>query len=160
VASTRSRRGRAGGLALGVVLLPACYTYTPVATAPPPAARLALVLNDVGRVGAASQVGASAARVEGTVVDLTDTAYVLQVAEVRSLFGGRSRWAGERVTIRRDHVSAAMERRFSPGRSAVLGMLVGGALVALVTSGNLTVFGLGDGGEDGGPTDGEQHRVR
>lgn len=147
---------RAWALTLVTTLLAACYSYTPMATAPGPATRLALVLNDQGRVGAAPQVGASATRIEGAVIDVSDSTYVLRVAEVRTLLGSRTRWRGEQVAIRRDYVSAAMERRFSPGRSVALALAVGATFVALVASRTLSVLGLGGGDEDKPPPDGQQ----
>lgn len=153
---TSARPGRALlGLCFVTAIVPACYNYAPVAVSPEPATRFALVLNDQGRVGAAPQVGASVARIEGAVVDVTDTAYVVRVAEVRGLFGGRTRWNGEAVTIRREYVSTALQRRFSPGKSLALAVALGGALVAIVASGTLAVFGIG--GDNGKtPPDGEQ----
>lgn len=130
-------------------MLAACYTYRPAAEAPAPSAYLALVLNDQGRVGAGSQVGPAAARVEGKLVAATDTAYVLQVAAVEGISGARQRWGGELVTLRREHVGNVLERRLSTGRTIAAVVGFGGALVALIATQGLGVLGGGDG--NGGP---------
>jgi hypothetical protein len=136
-----------------VPLLAACYSYTPLVTAPAPETQLALELSDQGRVGAAQFMGPSVARVEGTLLAVTDTAYVVSVREVQGLFGARTRWSGEQVSIRRDYVATALERRFSKARTGVLGVGLTSAFVALVAGVNLVVNG-GGGDMGGNPPDG------
>src|SRR3989442_8117430 len=84
---TRTRRavrlslGRLGAR-LVPVLLAGCYSYTPLATvAPTPGLRLSLALTDQGRVGVAPVMGAGLDRVEGTLVRVTDSSYVVRSEE-------------------------------------------------------------------------------
>jgi hypothetical protein len=133
----------------GAALLAGCYAYTPLATpSPAPGMRLALVLNDQGRYEAARQVGPSVMRVEGALVQSTDTAYVLQVSDVVDISGIRSRWSGETVPVRRMFVASTYERRFSRGRTAFALVGLTSAFIAIVVGRNLLGFG---GGGDSAP---------
>lgn len=125
-------------------LLAACYSYSPVATTPTPDTYLALVLNDQGRVGAGSYVGPATARVEGTLVQATDTGYLVRVSAVEGIGGARQRWTGEMVTLHRDYVGSVLERRFSPGRTVMAVLGFAGTTVALVVTQGLGVLGGGD----------------
>jgi len=137
----RARSARLAALAAQALTLGACYTYHPVAVAPVPNTHLSIVLNDQGRVGAASQVGPQVAKLEGSLLAATDTAYVLSVAAVQPIYGARSRWTGETVSVRRDYVALAYERRLSRSRTA---LLISGA-VSVVAAFMFTthIFGLG-----------------
>jgi hypothetical protein len=143
---TRRARLAAGVLPL---ILGACYTYRPVGVTPVPNTRLALVLNDQGRVGAASQVGPQVAKLEGNLLAATDTGYVVSVAAVQAIYGARTRWTGETVSVRRDYVAFASERRFSRGRTALFIGSAVSAVVALVMTTH--IFGIGGDGPPGGP---------
>lgn len=145
------RRHLRGGAALALLptMLAACYTYRPAAATPAPNTYLALVLNDQGRVGAGSQVGPAAARVEGKLVAATDTGYVLEVQAVEGISGARQRWAGELVTLRPEYVGNVLQRRLSTGRTIAAVVGFGGALAALIVTRGLGVVGGGDG--NGGP---------
>ena len=132
-------------LAPAVALAGGCYVYTPLnPTQPEPGARLALDLNDEGRVAMATSVGPEVARVEGALVGSSGTEYVIQVSDVLGLGGTRTRWSGETVSVRQEHVKRIRERRFSGTRTAVV---VGGAVAALVGV-VLGVDLLGAGGGD------------
>lgn len=134
------------------VLLPACYVYAPVSVSPEPGMRLAVELNDIGRVGMANNVGPEVARVEGVVQSRSESQYVIRVSEVVGLYGGRTRWSGEPVTLRPEYMRSVRERRLSRGRTA---MLVSGLAVALGTFvATRNLLGLG-GGTDGRPPGGE-----
>lgn len=133
------------------VLLPACYVYAPVSASPEPGMRLAIELNDVGRVGMANNVGPEVARVEGLVQSRSESVYVIRVSEVVGLYGARTRWSGEPVTLRPEYMRSVRERRLSRGRTA---MLVSGLAVAFgtfVATRNL----LGLGGTNAPPPGGE-----
>src|SRR2546427_23814 len=109
--------------ALLSALLAGCYTYRPLEAPPPPplpSPRVALVLSDQGRVGAGPTVGSGIVRVEGSLVDATDTDYTLRVAEVTDIRGAQSRWSGEQVRLQRSYVANAYERRFSKPRTYLL----------------------------------------
>lgn len=129
--------------------LSSCYSLVPLegsAPAPAPGTRLVIELTDQGRVGMEPQVGPSVASVEGALVSRSDTAYVVGVSAVNGLYGTFSKWQGERITLRAEHIRRMSERRFSMGRSvAATGMAVAGFLVFVVSRSLL------GGGNDNGP---------
>jgi hypothetical protein len=124
-----------------------------LAVTPEANSRLAVVLSDEGRVGAAKQVGPQVARIEGRLVATADTGYVVAVSDVQGLFGARSRWAGETVSLRREHVAVMYERRFSRPRTIAALVGAAGALVALATA--TDIFGMGGSGVPVLPPGGE-----
>ncbi|HEV8265810.1 MAG TPA: hypothetical protein VGQ06_12755 [Gemmatimonadales bacterium] len=127
-----------------VALLPfvaACYTYVPLLTpAPAPGTKVSLVLSDQGRYEAAPQVGPYAVRVEGAVVQSTESDYILQVTDVVDIRGARNKWAGETVPLRRSYVVTGYERRFSRGRTAFLVAGLASAFLAAVVGYDLLGF--------------------
>ena len=129
------------GVGLLAGLAGACYAYHPVAAAPELASRVSVVLSDFGRLEASRQIGPRADRVEGALVAITDTGYVLAVSGVKPLNAEWVRWTGETVSVRRDHVALLYERRLSKVRTAVF---IGGAVAALVTTVvRFDLFGIG-----------------
>lgn len=147
-------RGGGGGAALAALTLVAgCYTYVPLTTPEPaPGAKVSLVLSDQGRYEAASQIGASTLRVQGSVLQSTPADYVLQVSDVVDVRGARSKWMGETVPVRRSYVLSTYERRFSRPRTLFLAAGVASAFFAVVLSQNL--FGFA-GGSEGTPPPGD-----
>jgi hypothetical protein len=92
-------------------------------------------------------VGPGALRIEGTLVDRTDSLLVLRVSEVDYLEGRTTKWSGETVRVPRDYVGTVGERNFSRGRT----WLAVGAAAAL-TAAAVTGLVLAVGGQDGGDT--------
>lgn len=126
----------------GLLLLVGCYTYTPlIAPTPDPDQALAFDVNDRGRAEMMENVGPETARVEGTLLEQTDSAYQVSVARVITLRGRVYQWNGETVVLRREHVREVRERRFSAPRTVAA---AGGAtipLLALLVSQTLNIFG-------------------
>jgi len=152
--SLRLSLGRLG-VRLVPVVLAACYTYTPLATvAPTPGLRVSLALTDQGRVGVAPVMGAGLDRIEGTLVRVTDSSYVVQVASVTDVRGAVTKWVGETVTIERAWVANASERRFSRSRTYFAAGGFTAAVAAFIASRGLFGRGgpilWGSGGGDGG----------
>lgn len=141
-------RGVRVGLLALVAMLAGCYRYEPVGAGQPvpaPGTRVMLELTDQGRVAMERQVGAEVARVEGAVVSRGDSGYVVGVTTVIGVWGSRSRWQGERVTVREDYVRRMSLRRLSASRTV---LAAGGAtlgFVAFVLSNSL----IGGGSEPG-----------
>lgn len=133
-------------------LLSACYVYVPLSTTPEPGVRLAVELNDVGRVGVANNVGPEVGRVEGFLQSRSDSQYVIRVADVFGLYGTRTRWAGEPVTFRSEYLRTVRARRLSRGRTAALVSTLAVALGTFIVTRDL--LGLG-GGTDVPPPDRE-----
>ncbi len=150
-------RTLAGSIATLLALLSAgCYSYLPAPPVPEPGMRVALELNDQGRVGLANHLGPEAARVEGGLVGWTDSQYVVQVSDVIGLQGTRTRWSGETVTLRPEYVKSLRERRFSWAKTALLSSALTGALVAFIATRSLLGQGP-SGGETQPPGPGENH---
>ena len=145
-----------GRLCVAVVVLPVlagCYNLVPVAgVQPAPGSKVSLVLNDEGRAQTARQVGPYTERIEGQLVQATETDYVLGVTNVVDIRGARSKWTGETVPLPRSYVMQTYERRYSKSRTALLVTAIASGFVALVTSWNLLGFG-GSSGSDGGGGD-------
>lgn len=119
-------------LLLGLQLA-GCYTYVPTSTgAVPPGSVVTVSVTDRGRVGLTEAVGPGVRRIGGSVMSRTDTAVVLAVNTVQHLdLGVPVRWAGESVVIPSDYVAEIREKRFSKGRTAILGAaIVAGAVAA------------------------------
>lgn len=134
---------------MALVTANGCYTYQPLAAAPEPGISVGLTLNDRGRAELTRIVGPEIMRVDGTVLDVNDTAYRLAVIESVGLRGAHSRWSGETVDFRRDYVQALARRQFSRPRT-LLAVLAGTAAIsAFIFSREL--FGLGGEGSTGVP---------
>jgi hypothetical protein len=145
-----SARGAASVAALGLLLTLGCYTYTPVSTRPEPGTRVALDLNDRGRVALGDSIGTSADRIEGILQPQSgDSAYVLRVKSVRYLNGETNNWTDEPLTVRSEHVRSATERRFSRRRTTIAVASSTAAFVAFVVSRNF--FGIIGPNPDPGP---------
>jgi len=121
-------------------LLAGCYVNQPLADGVPvPAlgARFIVELTDQGRVGLAPQLGTEVARVEGSVVQRSDTQFVLGVQRVFGLWGSESRWDGERVTFSTSQVRRMSLKRLSTGRTVFAAGGVAVAVLAYVLTRNL-----------------------
>lgn len=106
-----------------------CYRYVPMAGSRPALGeRYSLELTDGGRVGLAERLGSGVIRVEGTLLQMTDTAYVMSVAGIETIDGGSSHWSGEKVSIPPQYIGSLQERAFSRGRTAAA---IGAAAAAL-----------------------------
>ncbi len=106
-----------------------CYQYVSTAgTRPVTGERYSLDLTDAGRVGLAERLGSGVIRVEGTLLRMTDTAYVMSVAGIETINGGSSHWSGERVSIPPQYISRLQGRELSRGRTAAA---IGAAAAAL-----------------------------
>lgn len=135
--------------------LAGCYTYSrPATVEPEPARTFVFDLTDQGRAALAGGVGAGTDRIEGGLVTLTDSSFTVRVARVVDIRGGVAQWNGEAVSIRREYVGTVRERRLSRGRTAVAVGGVAAAVVALIASRGLGVFGNDPGGSPGEPPPG------
>jgi hypothetical protein len=110
--------------------------------------RVALDLNDRGRVALSDSIGPSADRIEGEVQAAEDSAVVLRVTSVRYTNGQRHRWTNEPLTVRADLVRDLRARHLSRARTALVAGVSTAAFVAFVISRDL--LGFGSPGEDGG----------
>jgi hypothetical protein len=140
--------------------LAGCYTLEPARelTAPTLGSVIALDLTDRGRVGLGGAIGAGVGQIEGRLVSMDTSEYVLQVTGIRFLRGGEQAWTGEVVHVKSDYVGARYERQFSAVRSVLLGAVAVGA-VAVVAAKGLSGLGTGDAGSSKPDTMVTQARV-
>lgn len=148
---------RAAGAVGAAACLGACYTYTaPLEVRPEIGRTLAFELTDAGREALATGIGAGTEQVEGVLLDLTDTTYGVRVTRVVDVRGVVTRWSGEIVSLRREHIGAVRERRSSPARTALAAGAVTVGVAAIVSVTTLSVFGNdanGPPGEQPPPTE-------
>jgi hypothetical protein len=129
-----------------------CYTLTPVVnTSLPAGTQVGLRITDAGRVALGGSMGPEIDVVEGRLVQNSDTAYLLSVNGVRFLRGGEQRWNGERINIRKEHVSGVSEQRLSKVRTGALTAATV-AVVAFVVGKGIAGFGTRDEGKQPGDT--------
>jgi hypothetical protein len=142
--------------ATAILIIPwlaACYTRLPLTSPEPaPGTKLTLVLSDQGRLDAARQIGPYADRVEGTLVQSTDSDYRVAVTDVVDIRGVHTKWLGENVTLRHNDLGMTYERRLSKPRTIALAVGLASAAIALIASRNL--LGIGGQGDTGGGTGG------
>jgi hypothetical protein len=119
---------------------------------------LALDLNDLGRYQMAEHIGPGVARIDGWVLECSDSAYTLRAERTIGLTGGTTPWNGEQVVVLKSWVSIAREKRFSPQRTAVLATTVTASFLAFLATRGLLGIGSGTdtpgGVNNGGPGNG------
>ena len=152
--SASAQVGRSGnsrrltsGLCAGLLLLQlGCHTFLPLQElAPVSPSRVAVVLNDRGRALVGDRLGETIDRVEGVMIESSESAVTLQVSRTVSLQGWTAVWAGEEVVLPREGIRGFQARQFSRGRSTVLAMA---AVVGLVVIWGVSLL-VGGGGRPG-----------
>ena len=140
--------------------LAGCYTLEPARqlAAVAPGTVIALDLTDRGRAALGGSIGPEVGQIEGRLVSMDTSEYVLQVTGIRFLRGGEQTWTGEVVHVKSEYVSSRYERRFSTVRSVLFGAVAVGA-VAVVAAKGLSGFGTGDSGSGKGDSSATQTRV-
>jgi hypothetical protein len=100
-------------------------------------------INDAGRVALAPRVGQEVQRLDGKIVEKSDTAVELLVSQVTYLNGNVEAWQGQQVTLRPQDVKLVTQRSFSRGRTALfLAALAGGVVAAIA---GLKILGITNG---------------
>jgi hypothetical protein len=137
-------------LLIALVGVTACFHYEPLGDRPPAAGAMVRVhLTDPGALELAPVLGPGAREVDGVLVGVPDTAFVVSVSAV-AREGARITWAGETVSLPR-HAVAFMERRtIDRTRSAIA---AGGTLAAVLLTARLArnAGGSAPGTDGGGP---------
>jgi hypothetical protein len=130
------RRGRAVGslvpllpVLLGAGSIAGCYTYVPLGGLEPPAgARVEAALTPYGSDTLARYLGPDVNTLRGDVLIAERSAFLLSVTSVEDRSGRVTSWSREQVLVPRTAIEALQKRRFSLGRSLILGaVLVGGS---------------------------------
>lgn len=133
------------------LLASGCYTLQPAPVAVPEAGtRVALAINDAGRVALGGSMGPQLRRVEGSFQAKEGDEYLVNVSGVELLQGGFQTWAGESVRINTNYVSALYEKKFSAAKTA---LAVGGVAAIAVFASSGKVRSFIDGSGDGEPPD-------
>lgn len=138
-AAARLRLARASILGASLGVSAGCYTARPLIGAPDAGVQAVVTLNDRGRVLLGEALGPNADRVEGQVVDRSDSAFVLAVRNVRYVGGQANEWKSERVSVPVAGVRGIEEHRFSRARTWALAGAIGAALLALILT--RSIFG-------------------
>ncbi len=119
-----------------------CYSYLPVQSAPPPVSeKMAVALNDRGRVLLGDRLGSSVDRVEGVLVSADSAGIVMDVSGIKDLRGGSAVWSGERVTIPNEAIMGFRPRKLSKARSFLLAGAIVGVLAVITFGLTLDLFG-------------------
>lgn len=126
---------------ISALFLTGCYTLEPVRTAPEVGSKLAVDVNDVGRVALGGMIGQEIGQIEGRLVSQENGEYVLAVSKVRFLRGGQQVWTGEAVHVKKEHVSTTYQKRFHKGRTIALTAVMISGVVAIVFAQDLLGFG-------------------
>lgn len=106
-------------------LCTACYQYVPVQSAPAVGSRVALEINDDGRVALRDQLGPGIVRLEGRVSAVDGDGMVVQTLNVTQIRGRALPVDSVTVRVNSQHVERMDERRLSRTRTW---MFIGGAL--------------------------------
>lgn len=136
---------------IAALVLAACYTYRPIATAEPAAGtQVSAQLTGTGSQELASQVGPDVLHLEGKVLHADSTGLDLEVREIESFRGIRSDWNGEQVRLPRVAVAGIQERKLSPGGTGIMsGVIVAGLYAVYRVLGGPGIF-EGNPGQSGG----------
>lgn len=118
-----------------MVLQSACYTLVPTGgVVPEVGTRVALRVNDAGRLALGGSMGPEIDQVEGVLLKKDSVEFVLAVRSVHTIRGGDQAWSGERVRIKAEYVNGVSERKLSKSRTLVVSAVSVGLLVFAVKS--------------------------
>jgi hypothetical protein len=118
------------GIVLSLVLLGACYEYTPFNPSDASIGKPVRVqLTNTGTEHVISFVGPHADYLDGNLVTLTDSSFTISLADLGRQNGSEESWNGEPVTVRRTDVSSIGFRQASRGKSAAMTALIAGGAV-------------------------------
>jgi hypothetical protein len=145
--------------AVGIVCVAAsmsgCYTYVarPLGDAAPKA-RVSAEITDIGRVALGEQVGSEVERIDGEIVQRSDSALQLMVSEVHYLNGTANKWEGQEVTLRPTYIKSLSQRTYSKQQSVLAAVVIGGLIALAIAAAAFTGLFGGDPNRDppgGGP---------
>lgn len=146
---------RVGMLCTMLPLLGACYFYDSVEQpAPVAGTRIEAELTGAGSDELASQLGPEIATLRGHLLESDHSSLLLSINSVTVKNHERTSWKGEQVRIPLSTVSRVHQRKFSLGRTLLLGGAAMGGLVAALVAfeggGFASGGGVGTGGGPGG----------
>jgi hypothetical protein len=116
---------------IALAVLTGCYVYRPLGTVGPQVGtRVTAELTDYGSDALARSVGPGIVTLRGGVVSAESADITLSVTSVTDRSGQMKSWRGERLRVPRVAVQEYQERKFSPGRSVLLGVALLGSVLA------------------------------
>lgn len=122
-------------LAPALCLLCACYESIPISLGNvAPGMKLRVSLTDAGGDSLARYLGPGVERVDGKLIQKSDSTVSLSVSEISMRSGQDQYWKGEAVVLPRYSVATVQQRRIAKTRS----ILLGGALIAALSTLRLT----------------------
>src|SRR5262249_26634635 len=131
-----------------------CYRYVPIGpNAAAPTYDVRLTLTAAGALSLAPTLGRSTTLVEGTILSVTDSTYLLAVSSTLkpdaedATSVTRMVWAGESVSIPRSAVAGVEQRSLDHRRTA---MAMGVATALGVLAAKIIVHGIGSSGSESG----------
>ena len=133
------------------VIVAGCYSYKPVVTARPGMEVRARLSNEAA-VRRSQGYDEPILRLDGRVVDATSDALTLDILIVRSSSAFQNVEMRDTVQLASNEIQSLQQRKFSPGRTALVA--IGGAvgIFALVKGIDQVVGGTGDDDGGGDPT--------
>jgi hypothetical protein len=136
---------------LSLVLLSACYRYTPM-TSPSPSAgeSIRIDLTDAGSVQLAPMIGQRVESIDGQSLAASDTALAVNVLATISRTGIVAHWNRERVDVPRAAISRIRGRQLDTKRSLLVGVLSVAGAFAVGQVFGLDFGSLGLGRNNGG----------
>jgi len=104
--------------------------------------RVALRINDAGRVALGGSMGPEIDQVEGVLLKKDSVEFVMAVRSVHTIAGGDQAWSGEQVRVKAAHVAGVSERKLSKSRTLIasaagVGLLVVAVRMSLSGTGSL-----------------------
>ncbi len=134
------RRLSGVGMAAIMAWSSGCYSLERVnGSSPVPGTRIALDVNDAGRVALGGSMGPEIDRVEGRLIERSNGEYLLGVTSVSLLRGGGVQtWKGEQVVVKPEFVSTVYERRLDKARTGLFAAAVVGGVIAIASQSLLT----------------------
>ena len=145
VARTAPRILTAATASIGVaclILTTACYTYdvkapTDVVTGQ----RIEVVVNNIGRVAVAADLGEDVAKIDGDFVSLTDSVLKVRVTELTFVNESTSDYPGSVISIPRLGVVSVSTKQFSRSKTTIVAVGLTALVVALIAT--IGIGGLG-----------------
>jgi hypothetical protein len=130
----------------------ACYTLKPVqgGVIPTIGSRIAVDINDQGRVALGGLMGPEIRQIEGRLVRNETAEIEVAVSMVRMLRGGEQTWTDEKVRVSKEHISMYYEKELSRGRTVAASAAGVGLIVIFLGKG---IAGFVSGDEDASPPD-------
>lgn len=116
-----------------MLLQSACYSFVPTGgVVPAVGTRIALRINDAGRLALGGSMGPEIDQVEGMLLKKDSVEFVLAVRGVHTIRGGDQTWSGEQVRVKAAYVTGVSERQLSKSRTIVASAISVGLLALLI----------------------------